>query len=142
MCSRRYVDWRDRGTCILFGDGCGAMVLTATEKPEDCCLLGFDMHSDGTGNHNLTAQFVNEAGTETDGKSKPTADAEEAASGRGAFCNISMNGQEVFKFAGADGAGHAGEESGQGGNGQRGRGSSRAAPGEPANHRRAAKSWA
>ena len=25
----RYVDWRDRGTCILFGDGCGAMVLTA-----------------------------------------------------------------------------------------------------------------
>ena len=95
----RYVDWRDRGTCILFGDGCGAMVLTATEKPEDCCLLGFDMHSDGTGNHNLTAQFVNEVGTETNGKSKPTADADAAASGRGAFCNISMNGQEVFKFA-------------------------------------------
>ena len=100
MChTSRDVDWRDRGTCILFGDGCGAMVLTATEKPEDCCLLGFDMHSDGTGNHNLTAQFVNEAGTETEGKSKPTADAEEAASARGAFCNISMNGQEVFKFA-------------------------------------------
>ena len=45
----RYVDWRDRGTCILFGDGCGAMVLTSTPDPSDCCLLGFDMHSDGAG---------------------------------------------------------------------------------------------
>ena len=34
----RYVDWRDRGTCILFGDGCGAMLLTATAV-DDCCLL-------------------------------------------------------------------------------------------------------
>lgn len=95
----RYVDWRDRATCILFGDGCGAMVLSRAEKAEDCCLLGFDMHSDGTGNHNLTAQFANEAGTETLGSSKPKAEGEGAASGKGAFCNISMNGQEVFKFA-------------------------------------------
>ena len=96
----RYVDWRDRGTCILFGDGCGAMVLTATEKVEDCCLLGFDMHSDGVGNHHLTAKFVNEAGEGGGGgvSSKPDA-VEGAASGRGAFCNISMNGQDVFKFA-------------------------------------------
>ena len=49
------------GTCILFGDGCGAMVLTSTPDPSDCCLLGFDMHSDGTGNHNLTAKFAYEA---------------------------------------------------------------------------------
>ena len=61
----RYVDWRDRGTCILFGDGCGAMVLTSTPDPSDCCLLGFDMHSDGTGNHNLTAKFAYEAGIQT-----------------------------------------------------------------------------
>ena len=138
----RYVDWRDRGTCILFGDGCGAMVLTATEKPEDCCLLGFDMHSDGTGNHNLTAQFVNEAGTETEGKSKPTADAEEAASGRGAFCNISMNGQEVFKFAvrtvpdtlgkSLDKAGMANEDVDH----------LVLHQAEPANHRRGGESWA
>ena len=95
----RYVDWRDRGTCILFGDGCGAMVLTSTPDPSDCCLLGFDMHSDGTGNHNLTAQFAYEAGTDTAGKSKPTAEGGDAPSSRGAFCNIGMNGQEVFKFA-------------------------------------------
>jgi hypothetical protein len=54
----RYVDWRDRGTCILFGDGAGACLLTRTENPEDCALLGFDMHSDGTGNGNLTAAFT------------------------------------------------------------------------------------
>ena len=96
----RYVDWRDRGTCILFGDGCGAMVLTSTPNPEDCCVLGFDMHSDGTGNHNLTAKFTNENGAEVnDGASKPRADTAAANSGRGAFCNIGMNGQEVFKFA-------------------------------------------
>ena len=28
----RYVDWRDRGTCILFGGGCGAVVLTGHEQ--------------------------------------------------------------------------------------------------------------
>jgi hypothetical protein len=44
------------------------MVLTATNV-DDCCLLGFDMHSDGTGNHHLTAQFTNSAGDQ-DGSSK------------------------------------------------------------------------
>lgn len=42
----RYVDWRDRGTCILFGDGCGALVLTARDDGS-CGLLGIDMHSGG-----------------------------------------------------------------------------------------------
>lgn len=31
----RWVDWTDRNTCILFGDGAGAMVLTATDSAED-----------------------------------------------------------------------------------------------------------
>ncbi len=35
------------GTCILFGDGCGAVVMTAAPEGEPCCLLGLDMHSDG-----------------------------------------------------------------------------------------------
>lgn len=39
----RYIDWRDRGTCILFGDGCGAVVLTAQEGP--CSLMGMQMNS-------------------------------------------------------------------------------------------------
>ena len=93
----RYVDWRDRGTCILFGDGAGACVLSKTENPEDCTLLGFDMHSDGTGNGNLTASFTSESQTEK--SSKPESKSDSAASGTGGFCNIAMNGQEVFKFA-------------------------------------------
>jgi 3-oxoacyl-[acyl-carrier-protein] synthase-3 len=31
----RFIDWTDRGTCILFGDGAGAVVLEATESVED-----------------------------------------------------------------------------------------------------------
>ena len=93
----RYVDWRDRGTCILFGDGAGACLLSKTDDPNDCCLLGFDMHSDGTGNGNLTAAFVSESNTEK--TAKPTSESQTAASAVGAFANVRMNGQEVFKFA-------------------------------------------
>ena len=88
----RYVDWRDRGTCILFGDGCGAIVLTATDDVKDCSLLGFDMHSDGTQNHHLTAKVC---GAKTGKVWESDAEAGE----RTAFENISMNGQDVFKFA-------------------------------------------
>ena len=41
----RYIDWRDRATCILFGDGCGAVLLQAREDGQACGLLGMDMHS-------------------------------------------------------------------------------------------------
>jgi 3-oxoacyl-[acyl-carrier-protein] synthase-3 len=41
----RYVDWTDRSTCVLFGDGAGAAVLQAT--PSDHCILGSLMRSDG-----------------------------------------------------------------------------------------------
>jgi len=40
----RFVDWRDRGTCILFGDGCGAMLLQGVEG--ECNVLGFDFKID------------------------------------------------------------------------------------------------
>jgi 3-oxoacyl-[acyl-carrier-protein] synthase-3 len=42
----RFVDWDDRNSCILFGDGAGAMVLEGTEEPG---LLGFSAHSNGKG---------------------------------------------------------------------------------------------
>ncbi|TFJ80186.1 hypothetical protein NSK_008472 [Nannochloropsis salina CCMP1776] len=44
----RWVDWEDRNSCILFGDGAGAVVLEAAEGDEDSGVLGFAMHSDGT----------------------------------------------------------------------------------------------
>lgn len=42
----RIVDWKDRGTCILFGDGAGAVVLEAGE--EDRGLLSCHLHTDGS----------------------------------------------------------------------------------------------
>ncbi|GFZ06980.1 3-ketoacyl-acyl carrier protein synthase III [Actinidia rufa] len=44
----RHVDWTDRGTCILFGDAAGAVVVQACDS-EDDGLFGFDLHSDGDG---------------------------------------------------------------------------------------------
>ena len=47
----RLMDWTDRGTCILFGDGAGAVVLEAGEgkgEPTDQGLLGFALRCDGT----------------------------------------------------------------------------------------------
>jgi len=40
----RILDWKDRSTCVLFGDGAGAVVLAASETPG---LLGSCLHADG-----------------------------------------------------------------------------------------------
>ncbi len=101
----RYVDWRDRGTCILFGDGAGAVVLSAaggddgSSSPSSspstsapCGLLGFAMASDGVGAKHLNAKFASPGG-------KALAPDAGAAGAAGEYANIAMNGQEVFKFA-------------------------------------------
>ena len=44
----RIVDWSDRGTCVLFGDGAGAVVLSGSDAPGDKGLLSTHLHSDGT----------------------------------------------------------------------------------------------
>lgn len=43
VCSR-FVDWQDRGTCILFGDGAGAILL---ESSDQAGILSTHIHSDG-----------------------------------------------------------------------------------------------
>ncbi|NWG29929.1 MAG: ketoacyl-ACP synthase III [Rhodocyclaceae bacterium] len=40
----RILDWRDRGTCVLFGDGAGAVVLEASDRPG---ILATALHADG-----------------------------------------------------------------------------------------------
>lgn len=88
----RFVDWRDRKTCILFGDGCGAVLVSATDEP--CALLGSEMHSDGAGHKSLNCVYA-----------KPEADdpkpmqQDQHASAQASYNNIHMAGQEVFKFA-------------------------------------------
>ncbi len=47
----RLMDWSDRGTCVLFGDGAGAVVLEPREgqgTSDDQGILGFALRSDGT----------------------------------------------------------------------------------------------
>lgn len=51
----RWVDWDDRNTCILFGDGAGAMVLEASNTPG---ILGYAAHSNGGGYCDLNAGCV------------------------------------------------------------------------------------
>ncbi len=74
----RIVDWTDRNTCILFGDGAGAVVLQAAEEGARG-ILSSAIHSDGRTRDLL---FV-------DG----------GASSTGAAGVIKMYGQEVFKLA-------------------------------------------
>jgi 3-oxoacyl-[acyl-carrier-protein] synthase III len=45
----RWVDWDDRNSCILFGDGAGAMVITNENGAEAAGLLGYSAHSNGHG---------------------------------------------------------------------------------------------
>lgn len=88
----RWIDWGDRRTCILFGDGAGAVVLQAVELPDTAThdgLLGFELRSDGSMNH-----VLNLAGTATE---QPLTD--DATVGQGNFQPITMNGQEVYRFA-------------------------------------------
>ncbi|MFN8533171.1 MAG: beta-ketoacyl-ACP synthase III [Dehalococcoidia bacterium] len=78
----RIIDWSDRNTCVLFGDGAGAMVLQATE--EDQGLLAFQLGSDGSGADLL---YV------------PCATGMKAFQPEDGRPALKMSGGEVFKFA-------------------------------------------
>jgi len=87
-CLSRWVDWSDRNTCVLFGDGAGAMVITATDAEKDA-LLGFRMGSDGNGACHLGLN------AEADGVSLGAG----KEGGDGRYRKVTMNGKEVFRFA-------------------------------------------
>jgi len=87
----RWVDWEDRNTCVLFGDGTGAVVLRATDASEEPGILGFEMHSNGAGRPDLNLGY---AGDPLD-LGSPTV----AAVTSGTYGCIAMNGKEVYKFA-------------------------------------------
>jgi 3-oxoacyl-[acyl-carrier-protein] synthase-3 len=81
----RFVNWKDRNTCVLFGDGAGAIVLEVAEEP--CGVLGTVLGSRGDLEHSLAI----EAG----GAARPTT-VESLAAGEHF---ITMRGNEVFKMA-------------------------------------------
>jgi 3-oxoacyl-[acyl-carrier-protein] synthase-3 len=84
----RYLDWDDRTTCVLFGDGAGAMVIEATE-PENDALLGFEMGSDGKGAGSL--------GLRGGCTSVKLGGGHEGGSAY--LDKLQMNGKDVFRFA-------------------------------------------
>jgi 3-oxoacyl-[acyl-carrier-protein] synthase-3 len=81
----RFINWKDRSTCILFGDGAGAFILQASDQPGG--VLSAVMHSDGSGGDLLTIQGG--------GSHYPATDAT-LHDGRHF---IQMDGNEVFRFA-------------------------------------------
>lgn len=81
----RFLDWEDRNTCVLFGDGAGAVIVTGSETPQG--ILGFDLGSDGAEGHHL---MMNGGG------SKFPMSHEVIDEGQNF---LRMNGREVFKFA-------------------------------------------
>ena len=90
----KLVDWTDRGSCILFGDGAGAVVVEQCEAPAG--ILGRALHSDGTGGgvlqcgaRELTTPYARTSAAKTD-QNQPMDDREHF---------IQMDGQEVYRFA-------------------------------------------
>ncbi len=78
----RIMDWTDRGTCVLFGDGAGALILEAQSGEGDARdrgILSTDLHSDGAYNDLLYVDG-GVSSTQTTGV-------------------LRMQGQEVFKHA-------------------------------------------
>jgi 3-oxoacyl-[acyl-carrier-protein] synthase-3 len=80
----RILDWSDRRTAVLFGDGAGAVVI---DRVSHGGFLGFELGADGSGG----PQLYLPAG----GSRAPAT--EETVAGKKHF--VQMNGREVFKFA-------------------------------------------
>jgi 3-oxoacyl-[acyl-carrier-protein] synthase-3 len=81
-CMSRLLDWSDRGTCVLFGDGAGAVVLepvAGTGTTADRGMLGFALRTDGTKQPMLTS----------DG----------GVSSNGQVGKLRMQGNQVFRSA-------------------------------------------
>jgi 3-oxoacyl-[acyl-carrier-protein] synthase-3 len=87
----RVVDWEDRGTCVLFGDGAGAVVIEKTDAP--CAgpgrrgLVQSLLYADGSGGESLVFR--------RGGSRNPFKAGEIVEKG---IC-LEMNGQEVYNFA-------------------------------------------
>jgi 3-oxoacyl-[acyl-carrier-protein] synthase-3 len=83
----RYVNYKDRETCILFGDGAGAAILSPAKDGEDSTVFSTHLHSDGT----LGDLFVLPAGGSAMPFTKEVLDND--------LQYVRMKGREIFKNA-------------------------------------------
>jgi 3-oxoacyl-[acyl-carrier-protein] synthase-3 len=81
----RFVDWKDRKTCILFGDGAGAVVLAARQQPAG--IISCTMRANGAG-----SQFLQVPA----GGSRLPVSVDTLAKNQH---TLKMSGREVFRFA-------------------------------------------
>lgn len=91
----RVLNWSDRGTCILFGDGAGAVVVSASKKPGG--ILSSTLRSDGSGWEMLGVPTIGSRDTFLQEKMEEMAEADDDT--RYAMHRLHMNGREVFRFA-------------------------------------------
>ncbi|SPJ08356.1 oxoacyl-ACP synthase [Plasmodium sp. DRC-Itaito] len=80
-----FVDWRDRNTCVLFGDAAGAVVLQRTEGKEENKIFNYYLGSDSELNDLLTINFDHD---------KYNLDNPNVNK----YGKLHMNGKEVFKY--------------------------------------------
>jgi 3-oxoacyl-[acyl-carrier-protein] synthase-3 len=83
----KVTNWDDRGTCVLFGDGAGAVILEKTAVENKSGLLKTLMYADGSGRESL---IMRQGGTRSPFKRGEVVDVP---------IYIEMNGQEVYNFA-------------------------------------------
>ena len=81
----RFLNWEDRGTCVLFGDGASSMVVTASDDEEND-ILYVEMKADGTRGEELKIPLS--------GKNCPLVEANTLQESY-----VNMNGKEIYKFA-------------------------------------------
>jgi 3-oxoacyl-[acyl-carrier-protein] synthase-3 len=83
----RIVNWKDRSTCVLFGDGAGAVLVSASEKPGQGEILKSYLRADGSGAAHLMRAA---GGSRTPFVAGETPDDQQY---------VSMNGRQVYIFA-------------------------------------------
>ncbi len=86
----RILDWQDRNTCVLFGDGAGAVVLES--KDEDGGIVGSVLHCDGSYRDLLLAKHAHPGASPHNNRLDMNTDAAGVAA-------VQMKGNEVFRFA-------------------------------------------
>lgn len=96
----RLLDWEDRSTCVLFGDGAGALVLQATETGPD----GAAADGNGHGRADKAAATAGDRGVLSthlfsDGRYAGLLYVDGGASTTGTIGHVRMEGQEVFRHA-------------------------------------------
>jgi 3-oxoacyl-[acyl-carrier-protein] synthase-3 len=64
----KLVDWKDRNTCVLFGDGSGAVVLSSCEEDDDYGIFSTHIYSSGKNANLLKSYEIGKIGLHMDGK--------------------------------------------------------------------------